>query len=304
MSTNQKDARLVQDSDAQPAIDRLTARVDVDPSIERLVIVSDLHAYREPLEALDQWLDQRPESYLVFVNGDIFEGGIDGRYALEWTLRRAAGRTTRGNHDCGIFDYLKTSPSLPARAPADTELAAYRELTPDQLDFVRSLPDVLSVRWRGRSLRLMHGHFNLRTTGSTDWRLPPAELSRLFADPDVDLTVIGHTHYPFISESAAGAVANPGSVAAPLFRYLMDSGQEVDRRADDPNLLVDDARPSFLTVTETDGHLQARIERFGYDREGLLRRHAARDDLRIPLGVRRAWIMDGRAPGPRNRRAG
>lgn len=275
---------------------RRASGVDVDPSIPRLVIVSDLHGYKEPLDALDEWLEQLREPYLVFVNGDIFEGGIDGRFAVEWTMRRAAGRTTRGNHDSAIFEYLKAEPPADDHAPDDTELGAYREMTPDQLEFVKSLPDILDVRWRGNSLRLMHGHFNLRTPARTNWRLPPAELSELFADHEVDLTVIGHTHHPFVSQGAAGAVANPGSVAVPLFRYRDHSGREIDRRADDPNLSVDDSRPSFLTVTEADGRLQPRIERFDYDRQGLLRRHAARDGLKIPFDIRRAWIMKGQAP--------
>ena len=150
-----------------------TAEVEVDPAVQRLVVVSDLHAYREPLEALDQRLAQFTEPYVVFVNGDVFEGGIDGRFALEWAMRHAAGRTTRGNHDSAI-----SSTSTPTRrrrdsAAADTELGAFRQLSADQLEFVRALPDVLEVRWRGRTLRLMHGHFNLRTPDATNWRLTP-----------------------------------------------------------------------------------------------------------------------------------
>ena len=287
---------------SRPQIGRVTAEVEVDPAVQRLVVVSDLHAYREPLEALDQRLAQFTEPYLVFVNGDIFEGGIDGRFALEWTMRRAAGRTTRGNHDSAIVEYLDIDPSQRDSAAADTELGAYRTLTSDQLESVKSLPDVLDVRWRGYALRLLHGHFNLRTPGGTNWWLTPSELSERFGDPAVDLTVIGHTHYPFVSRSADGAVANPGTVAAPLFRYLDESGQEIDRRPDDPNLSVDDSRPSFLTITESRGQLQPTIERFEYDRTKLLERHAAKDNLHMPLETRRAWIMDAHAPVPRSRR--
>ena len=288
---------------SRPAGGRVTAEVDVDPAIQRLVIVSDLHGYKEPLDALDQWLDQLPEPCLVFVNGDIFEGGIDGQFALEWTMRRAAGRTTRGNHDSAIFEFLDGEPSQTDRPAADTELSAYRQLSADQLAFVKSLPDVLNVRWRGHTLRLMHGHFNLRTPDATNWRLTPSELTERFGDPAVDLTVIGHTHYPFVSHSADGAVANPGSVAAPLFRYLNEAGQEIDRRADDPNLSVDDTRPSFLSVTEIGGKLRPTIERFDYDRAKLLERHAAEGNVRLPLEIRRAWIMDAQAPAPRRRRS-
>ena len=302
MSSDQNFVRAARGGDSRPVTGRLTVEVEVAPAIQRLVIVSDLHAYKEPLDALDQRLDHLSEPYLVFVNGDIFEGGIDGRYALEWAMRRAAGRTVRGNHDSAIHEYLDADPSVADGAALDTELATYRRLSPDQLEFVKSLPDVLDVRWRGQTLRLMHGHFNLRTPGSTNWRLPPADLADLFADPAIDLTVIGHTHYPFVSHGAAGVLANPGSVAAPLFRYLDPSGREIDRRADDSNLSIDDNRSSFLTVTETAGQLRPKIERFDYDRATLLRRHAAHSNLRMPLEIRRAWIMEGQAPDPRRRR--
>ena len=287
---------------SRPPIGRVTAEVEVYPAVQRFVIVSDLHGYREPLEALDQRLAQFTEPYLVFVNGDIVGGGIDGRFALEWTMRRAAGRTTRGNHDSAIVEYLDIDPSQRESAAADTELGAYRQLSADQIEFVRALPDVLEVRWRGRTLRLMHGHFNLRTPDATNWRLTPSELTERFGDPAVDLTVIGHTHYPFVGRSAEGAVANPGSVAAPLFRYLDAAGQEIDRRADDPNLSGNDTRPSFLTITESRGQLQPTVERFDYDRTRLLERHAADDNLHMPLETRRAWIMDAHAPVPRSRR--
>ncbi len=281
---------------SRSAIGRVTAAVDVDPAVRRLVIVSDLHGYREPLEALDQRLTRFSEPSLVFVNGDIFEGGIDGRYAVEWTMRHATDRTTRGNHDSAIFEYLNADLTPSERAPDDTEVGAYQSMTPKQHEFVKTLPDILDVCWRGYSLRLMHGHFNLRTRATTNWRLSPRELTELFADPAMDLTVIGHTHYPFVSRDAGGAVANPGTVAAPLFRYRDPSGREIDRRVDDPDLSINDSRPSFLTVTEADGRLQPRIERFDYDRQGLLRRHAARDGLKIPLDIRRAWIVEGRGP--------
>jgi hypothetical protein len=55
--------------------------VDVDGSVERLVVVSDLHAYREPLDAVDGYLSELTDVYQLFVNGGILEGGMLERYA-------------------------------------------------------------------------------------------------------------------------------------------------------------------------------------------------------------------------------
>ena len=38
--------------------------VDLDASIQRLIVVSDLHAYREPLEAVDCYLGELTDDYL------------------------------------------------------------------------------------------------------------------------------------------------------------------------------------------------------------------------------------------------
>ncbi|MDP7349104.1 MAG: hypothetical protein QF735_12750, partial [Phycisphaeraceae bacterium] len=40
--------------------------IDLDASIQRLIIVSDLHAYRESLEAVDLYLGELTDQYRVF----------------------------------------------------------------------------------------------------------------------------------------------------------------------------------------------------------------------------------------------
>ena len=62
--------------------------VDLDASIQRLIVVSDLHAYREPLEAVDRYLGELTGDYRVFVNGDFFDGGMDPVATMEWVRLR------------------------------------------------------------------------------------------------------------------------------------------------------------------------------------------------------------------------
>jgi hypothetical protein len=141
--------------------------VDVDASVQRLIVVGDLHAYREPLDAVDAYLQTLTDRYEVFVNGDLFEGGMDAEATVEWVRRRAAGRATRGNHDSLVFAYAGNhrSRDVPDLWAPDTELGAYRRLNAEQIQFLLELPDQLMVRWRGKTIRILHGHPAVITSG-------------------------------------------------------------------------------------------------------------------------------------------
>lgn len=267
--------------------------IELDDSIDRLIVVSDLHAYLEPLAAVDAYLDTLSESYRVVVNGDLFEGGIDAAATVDWVRARASGRTTRGNHDSRIFAYLaqETDQDPPSQWKLDGELGSYQTLNPEQLEFVADLPDQFMVRWRDRTIRILHGHQTPRNPDYTNWRATPDHLMELFHDSQVDLTVIGHTHYPFVRERDGAWLANAGSVATPLNRWR-DSGPIQNRCADDNSVSDDDASCSFLSITVDAGAVAAEIVRFDYDRQGLLDRYARYTDLSLPMSFRRVLILN------------
>ena len=73
------------------------ASVVVSDEIDRLVVVSDLHAYREPLEVLDQHFQAQPIVSQVLVNGDILEGGLDAIETVAWVRKP---RSSSRPHHC------------------------------------------------------------------------------------------------------------------------------------------------------------------------------------------------------------
>jgi len=273
--------------------DPVVTSVVISDDIDRLVVVSDLHAYREPLEVLDTHLQDGASESQVLVNGDILEGGLDSIETVAWVRNHAAGYTTRGNHDSGVFRYLRDGPSAASEVAADSEMGAYTALDAEAMGFLEGLPDVLDVRWKGFQLRLMHGHFSLRTRAHTDWKLGRDAIVELFADATVDLTVVGHTHYPFVANGSSGRVANSGSLVAPIYRFTQLDGQQIDRRVEDLAVADGEVHSSYLVVDVIDGILHARLEMFQFDRERLLRRYDARDDLRMAPLFRRRWITEG-----------
>ncbi len=269
-------------------------RVDVEPESDLLVIASDIHAYREPLDAFSAMLARLSDRWTLFVNGDLLEGGLDAAYTVEWVREHAGGRTTRGNHDSAIFRHLAAAgDESPVGGPPDLEIGAYGTLDADQLAFIAGLPDVLEVYWRGWHLRLLHGHFNLHNPDYTFWQVTPEAQLDLFHDPAVALTVVSHTHYPFVRERDGSRVANSGSISAPICRFQNPSGDSVNRCIDDPDVSSGDSQSHFLTISEDGPRLKIDIQRFDYDRAALMARYTARTDLHMPLHMRQAWVMNG-----------
>ena len=74
-------------------------RIDVDGDVDSLLVVSDLHSFIEPLEALDVELASRPGSAQVVVAGDIISGGANPAETVEWVRRNAGDFAVLGNHD-------------------------------------------------------------------------------------------------------------------------------------------------------------------------------------------------------------
>lgn len=270
-------------------------RVSLDDSVERLVILSDLHSHREPLEAVDSYLGGLNERYEVFVAGDIFEGGLDAAATVEWVQRRAMGRTVRGNHDSGVFEYVVADDCERAAhsTQPDSEWSGYGQLSADQISFVVGLPDELVVQWRGMTIRILHGHQNHNNPDYTPWKSTPDQLMRLFHDPDFDLTVIGHTHFPFVREADGSLLANCGSSAVPICRFRLADGTTEDRCAAEGYLARDCCDPSLLTVTQSGGGLVAEVVHFDYDRRALLQRYSGRTDTTMPYRFREVWVTQG-----------
>jgi len=272
-----------------------SSTVEIGSEIDRLIVVSDLHGYREPLLGVDRCLESLPGTRAVFVNGDLFEGGIDPMEMIEWVRANADGRTTRGNHDSAVFAFMqnRTLEYGSQHWMGDGELAGYKCLNAEQLEFVAGLPDQLLVKWRGKTIRMLHGHWNHAVTGYTDWKSTPDQLMALFYDPGVDCTTIGHTHYPFVRKQAGSILANSGSVSVPIQRFRSAHGPVTDRDEMEGRGSNQPVESSLLSITVGNGELCVEIVPVDFDRIGMLKRYEELDNLLIPFSTRKTWVEEG-----------
>ncbi|MBY4629916.1 metallophosphoesterase family protein [Rhizobium croatiense] len=180
----------------------------------RFAAIADIHGNHMALEAV--LADIRAEGIEEIVNlGDIFSGPLEaGRTA---DLLMPLGLTSvRGNHDRYLIE------QDPASMHA-SDAAAYRQLSPSQLGWLRSLP--FDAVYRGEAY-LCHATpkddnlYWLESVSPDGIVFPkPIEAIEALAEGiDLPLILCGHTHIPRAVRLSDGRlIVNPGSVGCPAY---------------------------------------------------------------------------------------
>ncbi len=163
-------------------------------------VLSDIHGNRIALEAV---LSDMPAVDRLVCAGDIVGYNPWHADCIE-ILRDRSIRSVMGNHDRAVAE---NSPFAFNHQAAAAVEHAHDQLTSSQLEWVRTLPDELSL-FDGR-LKLVHGH-----PADPDRYTYPEEFSpQLLGDESV--LVLGHTHVQHHEQFDEGVVMNPGSVGQP-----------------------------------------------------------------------------------------
>lgn len=261
-----------------------TRRIEVSETVDTLLVMSDLHSFFEPLEVLDEIIDSWPDSAQVVVAGDILSGGASPVETMEWARTRAGEFAVVGNHDEGSLRGGE------GEHPPYSEAGGFLRLDQRQAGYLQSLPFILDLSWKAKRIRVTHGH--RRFTGEcVSWMAKPSELVSWFGDPAVALTIVGHTHFPFVGEQDGGRVANCGSTAGLLLGVQHPDGS-ISSWGDEAVFEAPaQIYSTFLAITIEGGELQVAIERFDYDRaKALARLREAKDPY---LEDRIRWLETG-----------
>lgn len=266
-----------------------TKEIKIDDSVGRILVLSDLHSFAEPLAALDEIAGSSPDEPCIVIAGDLFCAGPHPAETVEWVRRRAEDRVALGNHDEGTLRGAEE----PALQPPYTEPGAYQRLSADQIEYLRSLPHILHLEWKGFRIRVMHGHFcfSERDVCGVSWMARPSELLERFPDPAFDLTAVAHTHYPFVAERQGTLVANCGAVSGLLLGLLHEDGSITPWGDEETFTPPKEIYSTFLSVTSADDGLEVQIEKFDYDRRGAIESLRAIGDPGIEN--RERWLLTG-----------
>ncbi len=238
----------------------------LNDSIERILVISDVHSFLEPLKEFERYVAKLPGRSQVVVGGDLFLGGTKPLETLDWVRKNSGEFVVMGNHDENV---LKKIP--PGDYPVYTEEGAAQRLSAAQKNYLKQFPAKLEVKWREKTIRFLHGHRDLngKIVGADSWQSKPAELLARYGDPKIALTVLGHTHFSFVRQEGNILLADSGSACLTINAVRKKKGEIISQDdADRP--LSSDIRSSFLSITERQGKLLVEIIRFDYNRQTAL----------------------------------
>jgi predicted phosphodiesterase len=207
------------------------------------LILSDLHANLQALQAIARFIRRRPISRFVFL-GDLVGYGAHPNQVLDRIRKWKPRVMIRGNHDkvcSGLEDAVGFS--LPARQSA--AWTGYR-LRPDLKRFLQELPQ--GTAQVGEDYEIAHGS----PEDEDAYLLSPKDALHAFEAFKGRLCFFGHTHLPglfeldeevhqlhwialdpeewFTLRPGCRYLANPGSVGQPRDRDLRTSFMTYDPR--------------------------------------------------------------------------
>jgi putative phosphoesterase len=174
----------------------------------KVVIISDLHANREALEAL-------PETYTeLWVLGDLVNFGPDPASVVDF-VRNRADVILRGNHDQAVaYDQDPRCAERYRRMADSTRRYSASVLNEEQKEFLRTLPPQRTLRRQNTNFYLCHA----KPSDPLYGYIPPdsPEWSREVRKLETDVLLVGHTHLPMMRRIGERLIVNPGSLGQTL----------------------------------------------------------------------------------------
>jgi putative phosphoesterase len=176
----------------------------------RIAIISDVHANRAALQAIQETYD------FLLCLGDLVDYGPQPREAIHWVRERSL-KVVRGNHDhaLGYGVDCRCPPNLKEASVTTRRWHAYL-LLQEEKEYLRGLPITERVEVAGAKFHLAHA-----SPGGDlyDYRIvpeaPDAALTEAIEGIEADFILLGHTHLPMLRKIGGATIVNPGSVGQP-----------------------------------------------------------------------------------------
>ena len=199
-------------------------------------VISDVHAN---LEALSAVLSEIKEMD-VYCLGDLVDYGANPNEVVD-AVRERKVVNILGNHDQAAI--TGDASMMNQMAALSSEWTA-RNLSTENLTYLKNLPLYLSLKVGKTKLRFFHGSPDDPLWEYVDPSTHRNVFGHYLARLGVALLGLGHTHVPYVWNERRGIVFNPGSVGQP---------RDGDRRA------------SYAILTCEEGDLGVQVRRVEYD---------------------------------------
>jgi putative phosphoesterase len=173
----------------------------------KILIVSDIHANRQALEAINE-----PHDACFFL-GDLVDYGCEPLPCIDW-VRKHANYAVRGNHDHGAAQLVPIQGTSGFRyLTAATRVWTVRMLVNEHRRFLADLPLSQSLTLGGKKFLLVHGS---PRDPLDEYAPPEVEFwQKRLEGMNYDYVLVGHTHRQYALQVGSTWIINPGSVGLP-----------------------------------------------------------------------------------------
>lgn len=183
----------------------------------KIAILADIHGNILALEkVLEDIKNQDIDNYIIL--GDIVMIGPDPAATLRLIKALNPISLIKGNTDMWLeeFSGIKEEPGTLKRKPYyEFYLYAKERITTDEINFLASLPEKLSLNIAGRDILCVHGSPRF-ITDEMDNRITDDEMEEMLEGVKEDIILCGHSHIPYLGVIKGKYVFNVGSVGRPL----------------------------------------------------------------------------------------
>lgn len=184
----------------------------------KYAIISDIHGNLEALKAVQADLEKSNVDRIICL-GDIISKGAHGHECIE-IVKTMCDASLRGNND---IRYTKSLDEIAGEPDFDYDYFYWtqKQLTNDDIKFIRSLPMCCEFMLSGRLVRCFHASpndcnksiFNFDDYKEKFELFNPSEFT---TDKTADVVVYGHTHHMGMEKMFGRLLVNAGSVGNSL----------------------------------------------------------------------------------------
>jgi len=178
---------------------------------DKLVIISDIHANREALEAVLNDIKQRTDVKEILCAGDVVGYGPDPAACCE-LVRKLKIPVVQGNHDANIdLSNLGWFNWMAQQALVWTS----QNVGQENREWLMNLPKKFEKKILGKKVAMVHGSPRDPVYEYVTHDTPNDVLRHFLNMTKADVLIMGHTHIPFVVKIGKRLILNPGAVGQP-----------------------------------------------------------------------------------------
>lgn len=174
----------------------------------KIAVFSDVYSNKEALERVLRKMRKEDVDCLV-CTGDLVGFGPNPNEVCKILREKEDLFAVRGDHDQAVLSGGKEGMNRLSRSGVDW---TRKNINPEALKFLRSLPEYEGVLWEGYKILIIHGSPSNRLRGYLYEDISEKELWNYFNESGADLLLVGQSHTAFKKEIDGKYLLNPGSV--------------------------------------------------------------------------------------------